>query len=344
MGPGEIPGREENRMDRHDPLALGRRSLLAGVAAAAVAPAVQAAEESWPTRPVRMVVPFPPGSTPDTAARALVPRFSEVFGQPFVVDNRAGAGGNVGTDAVAKARDGHTIGVSINGPLVTAPALYRHLPYDPATDLAYLSQLVQGAQLLVVHPSVPAQDLAGLVTHAKANPGALTFGSVGPGSAGHLAMEEIKARLGIDLLHVPYRGFPEATLDLVAGRIQAMIIIAAGILPQVNEGKVRALAVTANARLPRLPSVPTLAEAGLPDASSYAWIGLVAPAATPPTVAQRLAEEARAALAEPRVRGVLENAGFEVVASEPRAFASFVVSERARWNGLIRRLGITAEG
>ncbi|WP_458094987.1 Bug family tripartite tricarboxylate transporter substrate binding protein [Roseomonas sp. WA12] len=332
-------------MTRPTPL-IARRALLAATAfgTAATSARAQAPAEPWPTRPVRLVVPFPPGSTPDTAARALVPRFTEVFGQPFVVDNRPGAGGNLGTDTVAKARDGHTIGVSINGPLVTAQALFPRLPYDAATDLALLSQLVQGAQLLVVHPSVPAQDLAGLVAHAKANPGALSYGSVGPGSAGHLAMEEIKARLGIDLVHVPYRGFPEATLDLVAGRIQAMIVIAAGVLPQVTDGKIRALAVTAETRLARLPDTPTLAEAGLPDASSYAWIGLIAPAATPPTIATRLATEARAALEEPRIRTVLETAGFEVVASDPTTFTRFAASERTRWNGLIQRLGVTAEG
>ncbi|MBP0491622.1 Bug family tripartite tricarboxylate transporter substrate binding protein [Pararoseomonas indoligenes] len=326
-----------------DRTAPTRRALLAGAAVAALAPAAHA-QETWPSRPVRVIVPFPPGGTPDTAARALVPHLSEAFGQPFVVDNRSGAGGNLGTDLIAKARDGHTIGVSINGPLVTAPALYSRLPYDPAADLTYLSQLVRGAQLLVVHPSVPAQNLASFVAYAKANPGVMSFGSVGPGSAGHLAMEELKARLGIDLVHVPYRGFPEATVDLVAGRIQAMIQIAAGIIPQVQDGKARALAVTADARLAKLPDVPTLAEAGVPDAASYAWIGLVAPVATPAGVAARLAAETRTALAEPRVRGVLEGAGFEVVASTPQAFTELTAAERQRWAGLIRRLGITADG
>ena len=325
---------------------LGRRAVLgaATLAANLAARGAGAAEGAWPTRPVRVIVPFPPGSTPDIAARALTAHFSRVFGQPLVAENRPGAGGNIGTDVVAKARDGHTIGVSINGPLLTARALFPRLPYDPAGDLAYVSELVRAPQLLVVHPSVPARDFAGLVAYAKSNPGKISFGSVGVGSAGHLAMEEIKARLGIDLVHVPYRGFPDATLDLVAGRIQAMIIIASGIIPQVNDGTVRALAVTADARIPQLPAVPTMAEAGLPDASSYAWIGLIAPATTPPDVVTRLGAEARAALAEPRLRGVLESSGFEVVASEPEAFAGFVTAERSRWEGLIKRLGITVDG
>ena len=171
----------------------------------------------------------------------------------------------------------------------------------------------------------------------------MSFGSVGAGSASHLAMEELKTGAGIELEHVPYRGFPEATLDLVAGRIEAMFVIASGILPQVREGQARALAVTAGARIPQAPEVPTLAEAGLPDAESYAWIGLVAPAATPAPVAARLAEEARAALGDPRTRGVLEGAGFEVVASGPEEFTRFVAAETERWGGLVRRLGITAD-
>ncbi|MBI0535902.1 tripartite tricarboxylate transporter substrate binding protein [Roseomonas sp. KE2513] len=323
---------------------LGRRGIMAGLALAAAAPRGAGAQEAWPSRPVRVIVPFPPGSTPDTVARAVLPHLSEAFEQPFVADNRPGAGGNLGTDLVAKARDRHTLGVSINGPLVTAPALYPRLPYDPARDLSYVSLLARGAQLLVVHPSVPAEDFTGFVAYAKANPGAMAFGSVGAGSAGHLAMEEIKARLGLDLVHVPYKGFPEATLDLVAGRLQAMVVIAAGIIPQVAEGKVRALAVTADHRLAQLPPVPTLGEAGMPDATSYAWMGMVAPSVTPPAIVARLGAGAQAALAAPRARGVLEGAGFEVVGSDSAGFTAFAAAERARWGGLIQRLGITAEG
>jgi tripartite-type tricarboxylate transporter receptor subunit TctC len=299
---------------------------------------------AWPERPVRLIVPFPPGSTPDTAGRAVANHFSAAFGQPFVAENRPGAGGNIGTDAVAKAADGHTIGVSINAPLSTAKALYPNLPYDPAKDLAPVSLLVRGAQMLVVHPDVPATDLAGFVAHAKANPGKLSFGSVGSGSGAHLAMVDLMSRAGLDMLHVPYRGFPPATLDLVAGRIQAMFVISAGILPQVQAGQVRALAVTAENRVPQAPAVPTLAEAGMPDAASYAWIGLVAPASTPPALVSRLAEEAKRGLGEPGTRAALERAGFEVVANGPGEFARFIAAETDRWGGLITRLGIKAEG
>ena len=325
---------------------LRRRGLLHAGLALLASPAIAEAQEaapSWPTRPVRVIVPFSPGSTPDIAARAMATHFGQVFGQPFVADNRAGAGGNLGTDAVAKARDGHTIGVSVNAPLTTAKALYPRLPYDPARDLAFVSQLVRAPLLLVVHPAVPAHDLAAFIAHDKANPGRMSFGSVGAGSAGHLAMEELKVRVGIALEHVPYRGTPEATLDLVAGRIEAMFVIASAILPQLREGQVRALTVTAASRFASTPDVPTLTEAGLPDPGIYAWIGLIAPAAIPPAVAARLADEARAALHDRRTREVLEGAGYEVVASRPEAFSRFVASETERWSSLVRRLGITAE-
>jgi tripartite-type tricarboxylate transporter receptor subunit TctC len=325
---------------------LPRRALFAlGVAASAPAfvPRRARAQAAWPERPVRVIVPFPPGSTPDTAGRAAANHFSSVFGQPFLVENRPGAGGTIGTDAVAKATDGHTIGVSINAPLSTAKALYPNLPYDPVKDLAPVSLLVRGAQMLVTHPGVPAADLAGFIAHARANPGKLSYGSVGSGSGAHLAMVDLMSRAGLDMVHVPYRGFPPATLDLVAGRIEAMFVISAGILPQVQSGQARALAVTAENRIQQAPSVPTLAEAGVPDAASYAWIGLVAPAAMPPAQVARLAEEAKRGLGEPQTRAALERAGFEVVASGPGEFARFIAAESDRWGGLITRLGIKAE-
>ena len=274
----------------------------------------------------------------------MAAHFQAVFGQPFVAENRSGAGGNLGTDLVAKATDGHTIGVSINGPLTTAPALNANLPYDPRRDLAPVSLLMRGAQLLLVHPDVPARTLAEFIAHARANPGRMSFGSVGAGSGGHLAMSDIMARAGIELVHVPYRGFPEATLDLVAGRIQAMVVIAAGVLPQVREGRVRALAVTADARIPQAPDIPTLAEAGMPNAASYAWIGLIAPASMPADRVARLSAEAQRGLTDPQTRARMEAVGFEVVASDPAQFAAFMAAESERWGGMIRRLGIRADG
>ena len=321
-----------------------------GALLAAIAPTAGLAQgpgsgsgATWPDRPVRVIVPFPGGSTPDTAARVLVPHFSETFGQPFVVENRAGAGGNIGTEAVARATDNHTFGVSINGPLATAPALFPNLGYDPARDLAPISLLVRTGQVLAVHPAVPARSFAEFIAHARANPGRLSFGSVGAGSGGHLAMVDLMARAGIDMVHVPYRGFPQAVVDLVAGRIQAIVIIVSGILPQLREGLARPLAVTAADRVSQLPDVPTLIESGLAGADSYAWVGLIGPASTPGDRVSRLAAEARRALAAPEARGRMENAGFQVTASTPTEFRSFIAEEAVRWGGLVRRLGIMPE-
>jgi len=323
---------------------LPRRPLLALGAAALATPRLARAQPVWPERPVRFVVPFPGGSSPDLTARIVAGHFGTVFGQPCVVDNRPGAGGNIGTDVVAKATDGHTIGLSINGPLSTAPTLYSGLPYDPVRDLVPVSMLVRGGQILVVNPALPITDFAAFVAYAKANPAALTFGSVGAGSGGHLAMEDIKARAGIRLEHVPYRGFPQATLDLVAGRISAMVVTAAAVLPQVKEGTARALAVTTEQRMPQLPEVPTLEEVGLPGAASYGWQALITPAGTPPDRIELLAREARAALSTPQARQAMDTAAFEIVASTPTEAAAYIAAEAARWGGLIRQLGLTLEG
>ncbi|MCQ4161474.1 tripartite tricarboxylate transporter substrate binding protein [Roseomonas sp. GC11] len=329
-------------------MTLHRRSLLAlGGAALSLdlaAPRPARAQPAWPEKPLRLVVPFPAGSTPDLLARTLAPHYTTALGQPCVVDNRAGAGGNIGTDMVAKAVDGHTIGLTINGPLATARALYPHLPYDPQKDLAPVSWLARAGQVLVVHPELKAQSFAEFVALAKAQPGMLTYGSVGPGSGGHLAMVDIAARTGIALEHVTYRGFPQAVLDLVAGRISAVVLTVAGILPQIREQKVRALAVTAEARLPQLPGVPTLIECGLPGATSYAWNALVAPASMPAEHVERLARETKAALASPQVRQAIETGGFEIVGSGPQELAAWIAEETSRWGGLIEKLGIKADG
>jgi tripartite-type tricarboxylate transporter receptor subunit TctC len=322
------------------PMPIPRRALLA--APALLAPPALA-QAPWPDRPLRLVVPFPGGSTPDIAGRAVATHYSQVLGQPCVVDNRAGAGGNIGTDAVAKATDGHTIGVSINGPLTTAPALFPNLPYDPARDLAPISLLMRGGQLLVVRPDLPMRSLGEFLAAVKASPGKYSFGSVGSGSGGHLAMMDLLARAGGEMLHVPYRGFPPAVVDLIAGRIDAMVIIAAGILPQLREGQARALAATAEARIPQAPEVPTLAESGIADAASYAWIGLIGPASMPAERVAQLSAEAQRALAAPEARRALEAAGFEIMASSPEGLRAFMAAEAERWGGLIRRLGIRAE-
>lgn len=318
-----------------------RRGLLAGAALGALA-APALAQTAWPDRPVRVIVPFPGGSTPDIAARSVARHFQRVFGQPFVVENRAGAGGAIGTDAIAKATDGHTIGVSIGGPASTGRVLNPQLPYDPAADLAPVSLLVRLPIVFAVHPSVPARTLEEFIAHARANPGRLNYGSVGAGTLGHLVTAEFATRHGLEMTHVPFRSVPQGVTELVAGRIQAMGAVSGAVLPQVREGAVRALGITSEGRFAAAPEIPTFTEQGQ-GAAVWTWIGLFAPASAPPERIARLAEEAAAALAQPDAQRALTAAGFEVVGSRPEALRAFVAEEIGRWGPLIRRLDIRPE-
>lgn len=319
---------------------LTRRGLVAAAATLAATPAL--AQPAWPDRPVRLIVAFPGGSTPDIAARAVATHFQQAFGQPFVVENRAGAGGAIGTDAVAKATDGYTLGVSIGGPASTARVLNPQLAYDPATDLVPVSLLARLPFVVAVHPSVPARSLAELVAHAKANPGRLNYGSVGAGTLGHLVSAEFAARHGLDMTHVPFRSVPQSVTELVAGRIQMMAAASGAVLGQVREGTVRALAITSDGRFPQAPDIPTLAEQG-EGQSAYGWIGLFAPPGTPADRVQRLAAEAARGLAQPQTAQAMTAAGFEVVGSNPEALRQLVTDEIGRWGPLIQRLGIRPE-
>jgi tripartite-type tricarboxylate transporter receptor subunit TctC len=269
---------------------INRRSLLALSAALAASPGTLRAQAAWPDRPVRIICAFPGGSTPDLAARAIAPHLQQVLGQPVIVENRAGGGGHIGTEAVARATDGHTLGVTIGGPGSTAKILNPALGYDPATDLAPISLLARLPFVLVVHPSVPARNAAEFVAFAKANPGKISYASTGPGTLSHLVMEDLAASQGFEAVHVPYRAVGQAVLDLVAGRIHAFFAATGGVLGQVRDGSVRALAVTSAERFPALPDVPTMAEAGVPSDPAIAWIGLFAPAGFPADLIARLAE------------------------------------------------------
>lgn len=330
-----------------------RRRALIGLAAAGLAAAPSSLARAqggagavgapWPQRTVRVIVPFPGGSTPDIAARAVAQHCQQVFGQPFVADNRSGGGGTIGTDAIAKATDAHTIGVSIGGPASTAKILNPALPYDPATDLVPVSLLTRLPFVLVVHPSVPARSVSELVAHAKAHPGALNYGSVGAGTLGHLLMAELAARHGVEMTHVPFRSVPQAVTELVAGRIQAMFAASGAVLGQVREGTARGIAVSSDARFAAVPDLPTLRESGEPGEGAFGWIGLFAPPGTPSDRVTRLAAEAGKALDEPQTRRSLEAAGFEVVGSDALTLRTLVAAEIGRWGPLIRRLGIRPE-
>ncbi|HZM35583.1 MAG TPA: tripartite tricarboxylate transporter substrate binding protein [Burkholderiales bacterium] len=315
---------------------------LCGAVLAAVASA--AAAQAYPSKPVRLIVPFPGGSTPDTVARTLGQKLNEAWAQPIVVENKTGAGGNIGTAEAAKsAPDGYTLVIGINGPIAVNKALYQNLPYDPENDLQPISLLAVGAQMLAIHPSVPASNLKEFVEYARKNPGKIAYGSVGAGSGSHLTMELFRSQAKIDMVHVPYRGFPPVVQDLLSGNLQATFAIIPAVLPNVTAGKLKGIAVTSERRSELAPHVPTVAEQGFPRFDATVWIGLLAPAGLPKDVLDKIAGETQKAMAEPEVRNRLVGAGFEVVGGTPEQFARFIKSETAKWTEIVRLTGAKAD-
>jgi tripartite-type tricarboxylate transporter receptor subunit TctC len=313
---------------------------LAIAAAAAVWFCTAAFGQAFPVRPVKIVVSFPPGTTPDTVARVVAPKLQETLGQPVVVENRAGAGGNVAVDAVAKsAPDGYTLVVSTNAALATNKVLYDNLPYDPERDLAAISLLATAPQILVVNPSVPASTFKEFLQYLRANPAKLSYGTTGSGSAAHLTMELLKADAKVFLVHIPYRGFPQAVTDMMGGNIQAMFAIAPGVLPHIKSGRMKGLALTALKRSDQAPEIPSVAELGYPQLESLAWIGLLAPAKTPQEIVDRLAQETQRILHDPEAKKTLSNLGFDVVGSTPAEFRRFQHAEIDKWGKVIRATG-----
>jgi tripartite-type tricarboxylate transporter receptor subunit TctC len=287
---------------------IGRRRVLAlaAVASAPAAALAQPAGAGFPDRPLRLVVPFPPGGPNDVIARVLARKMSALLGQPVVVENRSGGGGVVGTDAVAKsAPDGHTVAVTSAGALAIAPNLVQSMPYQVGRDLAPVALVATVPELLAVHPGVPADTLAGLVAHAKARPGRLNFASSGNGSMPHLAGEALRFAAGVEIVHVPYRGAAPAVTDLMAGQVQMMFADLPVLLGPVGWGALRAIALAGAGRSPLLPDVPTTAEAGLPQVLAENWYGMVAPARTPEPALAALREAAARALRDPEVAGAL---------------------------------------
>jgi len=303
-----------------------------------------AAAQQYPAKPVRVIVPYPPGSTPDYVGRTLATKLQVALGQPFVVENRAGAGGNIGADAVAKAApDGYTLLVAVNGPAAVNKYLYKNLPYDSDRDLLPISLLASSPQMLVVTPSVAAGDFKAFLAYLKSNPGRLSYGSVGSGSASHLTMELLKSSAKVFIVHIPYRGFPLAVTDMLSGNIQAMFAIIPAVLPQVRAGRLKALAVTGLRRSPLAPDVPSVAELGYPQLESLAWIGLLAPAATPASIVNRLNTEAARGMRSPDTRDALGRQGFDVVAGSPADFSAWIQAEQAKWSRVILASGATAD-
>jgi tripartite-type tricarboxylate transporter receptor subunit TctC len=299
--------------------------------------------QTYPSKPVRVVVPYPPGSTPDIIGRALAERLQAAFGQPFVVENRSGAGGNIGAEAVAKAGDPHVLLVGGNGPVAINKHLYKGLAYDPDRDLVPVSLLASAPQMLVVKPELKIADFKAFVEHVRRNPGRLSYASVGGGSASHLTMELLKSDARVFLVHIPYRGFPAAVTDMLGGNIDAMFAIIPAVLSHVRAGKMKGLAVTGLKRTEIAPDIPSVAELGLPQLESLAWNGLLAPSGTPPAVVSRLVAETVTAMRHPQTREALGRLGFDVVASGPEEFSRWIRAESEKWARVIRASGASAD-
>ena len=311
-------------------------ALLLGALALAASPPI-AAQDAWPNRPVRIVVPFAAGGATDVVARALAKDLSELWGQPVVIDNRGGAGGNIGADVVAKSTpDGYTILMASGSILTVNPHIYAKLPFDAKKDFIPVTNVASGPQLVVVHPSVPANNVKELVALSKSKPGAVNFGSAGIGSQTHMAAENFVVAAGIDATHVPYKGEAPALADLIAGQIQLVVANVAPATPHVNNGTIRAIAVTSSARSPTLPNVPTVAESGVPGFENTGWFGLVAPAGTPPAIIARIHADTVKVLQGKEMRDRLSGQGMAPVGNAPAAFSAAIDEESKRWEQVVK--------
>ena len=314
-----------------------------GAIAIVTAAAGSAHAQTWPTRPIRMVVPYTPGGYTDLMARLVSQKMSESLGQPFVIENKPGANAVIGTDAVAKAApDGYTFGTVIAAHSVN-PTLNPKLPYDTMKDLAYVSQTSLAPLILIAHPSVPANNIKELIALAKAKPGTLNFASSGIGSAAHLTMEMFKSREGVNLQHIPYKGTSGALQDLVGGNINVMFDVIGPLMSQVTPGNAKALAITATDRVPAAGNTPTMAEQGVADFVSGTWTVIVAPAGTPKEIVDRMSQEAKKALADPEVKKKLDDQGIVATGTTPDETRTFVTNEIARWKKVITEANIKLE-
>jgi tripartite-type tricarboxylate transporter receptor subunit TctC len=331
---------------------MQRRQLLRAAAAGSVSLALPAfaqatstgSGQAWPARPIKLVVPFPAGSSPDLIGRLIAEPLGQALGQAIVIDNRPGAGGNVGTGAVAKAEpDGYTFLFTIQGPLVTAPLLSRNLGYDPAKELAPVSLVATSPNVLVVDPQLAADSVDDFVRIARQKKSELNYGSVGNGSASHLAMELFKTRAGVDLVHVPYQGFPQVVNAMLARQVQAGFMVPGIAMAQVRAGKLKALGVTTLGRAASLPELPTLAEQGFPGFEAISWQAVLVPAKTPQPVIDRVAGELVRIIKSADVRGKMLGQYFSAAGTAPEALAGLMKTERERWAQVIKAAGVLPE-
>ena len=316
--------------------------LFAFLLASGVVTAVDA--QSYPTGPVRVIAPSPPGSPRDIRARWVADRLAPLLGQPVIVDNKAGAGGNIGMEAAAKSpADGQTLVVVDLGTMAQNPHLYARTGYNALADFIPVTRLVNGSLMMAVHPDIPARSVAELIALAKAKPGSLSYGSSGIGTPPHLAGELFKRMAGIDVVHVPYKGAAPALADLLGGRIAYTIDSLVMQMPAVKAGKLRALAVTGSSRAGIAPDVPTLREAGLGDYEYNSWMGIAVPAGTPPAIVARLNRELVHALRQPEAQAWFRDQGGEVIGDDAEDFAKVVRADYLRWKQIIQEAGIVAE-
>lgn len=318
--------------------------LMLATAAPSLAQQNSAATNGYPTRPIRLVVPFAPGGSSDTITRVIGPHLAEQMGQQVVLDNRSGGNGALGTQIIARATpDGYTIGLAYIATLATNPAISGDVGYDPLKDFSAISQLTASANVLAVHPSVAATSVKELVALAKAKPGQLNYSSGGVGTIGHLSAELLQQAAGIRLNHIAYKGSGQAVVDLVGGHVGVMFGGMSAVAGHARAGKLKLLAVTGKQRMPIAPEIPTIAESGYPDFEAVGWFGLIAPAKTPKAVINRLNAETIKATNVPDVNKRLTGIGFDVVTSTPEAFALYIRNEALKWRQLAQKLGLKAQ-
>lgn len=313
------------------------KKLLAALALGAAAMAASA--QSWPTKPIRLVVPFPPGSATDTIARAFGGAVSQSLGQPVLVENKAGADGAIsGAEVMRAPSDGYTLFFATNSPMAVAPAMRKNPPYDPIRDFTPIADIGRYTFFVVVHPSVPAKTVAELLQHAKANPGKLNYAT--GNTTGIMSTAQFMHLGGIRMVHVPYKGEPQALIDLIAGRVEFMVVSAGTSVPHIREGKLRPLAVITTKRSPILPEVPTIAEAGMPAFSITSWAALYGPAKMPRELVDRLNREFLAAAQRPEVQATLEKQAFMFVGSTPERLAEFTRDQNEEYRAMMRATGM----
>jgi tripartite-type tricarboxylate transporter receptor subunit TctC len=336
MAPGIFPLGDNTMRSLTGAILLGLAMLQALTAGASA--------QAYPTKPVSLLIAFPPGGPSDVLSRIVGKKLEQILGQPFIMDNRPGAGGNIAAEAAAIApADGHTILMGNNSILATNAALYKKVNFDPERDFAPISLVGSQANILVVNPNVPAKTMAELIALLRANPGKFNYASSGHGAAAHLAAELFKAEAKVDITHVPYKGAAPALTDVIAGHVQIMFATAASVVPHIQSGKVRALAVTPLKRTAVFPDLATIDELGLKGFDATTWHGLVAPAKTPREIVARLHQATVEALNDPAVRKSLVDLGVDIVGNSPEEFAAYIKAEIPKWTAIVKASGATLD-